>query len=652
MSEQIKFKLVIDGKESVVEMDAALLRLGQTGTTAVSSVSKDWNSMIVTWNQGLDLIGKISRAMSVMFQPVAIAGQFEQYEVALKNLLGSTDAAKARLEELKRFAETTPFELPQVVQAANQLQALGRYSDETLRLLGDLASASGKPFEQAISAFAKLATGQKGIAIDMFRDLLITTNDWSKATQRKIGKNGELQASFEEMIQALPKIMREKGFSGMMDEQSKTLNGMTSNLQDNITKLKNSIGEQFLPLVKSALSAVNELLKETNAGLVDFFFSAKKGEEFNRVMRKGPEEALPILLEWKKQFGDVKMLNQGIEDQLEKLKAMPGLGVWKKSFDDLALAAETALGRVKKTTTETTTTTTVTAGEARDAKTVLKEYIEKLKEVIYLEKLRHPKKVELPPVPVDQEAEREKKAADARLEIFKAEKEAEQRIAQASYTKTVQDGQTALEDQKQMTDQFGNFTANTIESAFMQATERGRMNWRAFLNDLVRMLAASALKQMILSIFNIGTGGTAGGIGGFLGKLFGSARGTVVDEPMVTLVGEEGPEIIAPVPDFNTFVKDIVKAVRQPPSSIYQGIADRARANQGAYAQVVNVIDRTALAPSPVSNDSVVMAIKKMSIDMKHAIENNRPMFEGDFNDETLIRRQSDRKYQDKARTL
>lgn len=628
MSEQIKFKLVIDGKESIVEMDAALLRMGQTGSAAASGVSKDWNSLIVTWNQGLEFVNKISRALSTMFQPVTVAGQFEQYEVTLKNLLGSADAARERLEELKRFAETTPFELPQVVQAANQLQVLGRYSDETLRQLGDLASASGKPFEQAIAAFAKLATGQKGIAVDMFRDLLVTTNDWSKATQKGIGKNGELQASFEEMIQALPKIMREKGFSGMMDEQSKTLNGMTSNLQDNITKLQASIGEQFLPLVKSALSAVNGILKETNTGLVEFFFSAKKGEEFNRVMRKGPEEALPILLEWKKQFGDVRMLNQGIEDQVEKLKAMPGQGVWKKSFDDLALAAEIALGKIKQATTTTTTTTTT---EARDAKTVLTEYIAKLREVIELEKTRRVPKAKLPPAPIDQDAEREKKAADTRLDIFKAEKEAEQRVEQAAYAQRIQAGQTALEEEKKMSDALGNYTANTIESAFLQATERGRMNWRGFINDLMRQLVASGLKQMILSLFNV-TGG--GGLGlGIIGKIFGSARGTVVDEPTVTVVGEEGPEIIAPVPDFNTFVKDIVSAARV-----------------GSLVPLPSTNVFNQISPATVDTERIERAVKVMSLDIRSAIENNRPVFAGDLNDETLLKRQNIERFRQSTR--
>ena len=100
-------------------------------------------------------------------------------------MLGSQEAANARFEEMSKFAAETPFELNEVVQLGNQLQALGKYSKENMTILGDLAAAAGKPIDQVTGAFAKLASGQKGMAVDMFRDLLITTDDWAKATGKR-----------------------------------------------------------------------------------------------------------------------------------------------------------------------------------------------------------------------------------------------------------------------------------------------------------------------------------------------------------------------------------------------------------------------------------------------------------------------------------
>jgi len=119
------------------------------------------------------------------------AAQFEMFRATLTTMLGSQELANERLKEYADIGAKTPFELPQVVALGNQLQAIGKYSRDNVNMLGDLASAAGKPIEQVSGAFAKLATGQKGIAVDMFRDLLITTDDWTKATGKGITKTGE-----------------------------------------------------------------------------------------------------------------------------------------------------------------------------------------------------------------------------------------------------------------------------------------------------------------------------------------------------------------------------------------------------------------------------------------------------------------------------
>lgn len=187
---------------------------------------------------------------------VSAAAQIEKYNATLETMLGSKSAARDRMQEYMRIAKTTPFELTEVVEAGNQLQALGRYSEDTLTMLGDLAAASGKPFEQVMGAYAKMASGQKGIAVDMFRDLLITTDDWAKATGKGKAASGEMLATTEELLQALPKVMKSKGFFGLMAKQSETTEGKIANLEDAIFSLRSSVGERLTPTVKGAVGAM------------------------------------------------------------------------------------------------------------------------------------------------------------------------------------------------------------------------------------------------------------------------------------------------------------------------------------------------------------------------------------------------------------
>jgi hypothetical protein len=191
---------------------------------------------------------------------VAAAADIESYQATLETMLGSTQAARDRMEEYKDIAKITPFGLEDVVEGGNQLQAIGRYSRENLEMLGDLAAASNKPMEQVMNAYAKLATGQKGEASRMFQDLLISRNDWIAATGKGASKNGELLASTEEMMAALPKIMQSKGFFGMMAKQAEKANGMFSNLGDSVFSLRAALGERMMPTVKSVTGVLTGMV--------------------------------------------------------------------------------------------------------------------------------------------------------------------------------------------------------------------------------------------------------------------------------------------------------------------------------------------------------------------------------------------------------
>lgn len=217
----------------------------------------------------------VASAFSFLKKAFDGGAQMESYQTTMKVMLGTTEEAQKRMSELIEFASQTPFEIPEVVQLGNQLQAVGRYSKETMKNLGDLASASGKPIEQVAGAFAKLASGQKGIAVDMFRDLLITTNDWIEATGKGVTKNGELLATTEEMLSALPKIMQSRNFSGMMEEQSKTAKGTLSNLNDAFGQFGAEIGAKMIPAVKGFASVMIPALQSAK-GNVELIISTVK----------------------------------------------------------------------------------------------------------------------------------------------------------------------------------------------------------------------------------------------------------------------------------------------------------------------------------------------------------------------------------------
>lgn len=248
---EVKYKVkVVSDTSGVEKVKNAITELNDTAKAAQSKVESMGKAF-----QNLGWFATAGIGLNKAFDFVKDASQasqaIETYEVSLKNMLGTTDAARERMQEYFAIAKETPFDLPQVVEAGNKLQALGRYSADNVKMLGDLASASGKPMEQAMSAYAKLASGQKGIAVDMFRDLMITTDDWAKATGKGVDKQGQMLATTEEMIAALPGLLKSKGYLGMMATQAQTTAGKLSNLEDGFFQLKVAIGDRLSSATKS-----------------------------------------------------------------------------------------------------------------------------------------------------------------------------------------------------------------------------------------------------------------------------------------------------------------------------------------------------------------------------------------------------------------
>lgn len=259
MANEMKLGLVLSATDKMSRVVDSATRKSQESLAKLERQSKNFAK---TGAVGAVLAGGTAMATKSV---LTAAGEVERYKAVLKTMLGTTELAEKRFKEMSDFAAATPFELQGVVQMGNQLQALGAYSKATMTDLGDLAAASGKPIDQVVGAFAKLKSGQKGEGVNMFRDLLITNEDWMRATGKGMSKNGELLASTSEMLAVLPKIMKEKKFSGMMDEMSKTYEGQISNMEDANSRMKASIGTLILPLAKQVIPKVTEFLAKIQA---------------------------------------------------------------------------------------------------------------------------------------------------------------------------------------------------------------------------------------------------------------------------------------------------------------------------------------------------------------------------------------------------
>jgi len=229
-------------------------------------------------NKGaLGVIAGVGVALGALgLASVKAAGQMEQTRIAFTTLLKDGEKAKSFLSELEKFAASTPFELPGVLDASKRLLAFGFSAEQVIPILtavGDSAAALGIG-EEGIQRLT-LAIGQmqaKGkVSAEEIKQLAEAGVPAWEMLANKIGtdiptamdKASKGQISAAEGIQAIISGMNSR-FGGMMEQQSQTINGIMSNIQDSVTQSMVVIGDKIIEAfdIKSKLKGAQDALGE------------------------------------------------------------------------------------------------------------------------------------------------------------------------------------------------------------------------------------------------------------------------------------------------------------------------------------------------------------------------------------------------------
>ena len=192
---------------------------------------------------------------------VEAGAQMEGFETRLKVLMGSSAAAKDRLDKLFQIGTTTPFQLPGLIEAEVNLRALGVNAEETLPLVMDFAGAMGVDVARAAV--------EVGRAMQFGAGAVETIAGRALRAQVELRTGGDaLKMSTEEFREAMVATLTDKDgiFKGGTDELAKTFDGMVSNLQDSWFKFQKEIGDAgAFAVAKEILASVLSILSDSEA---------------------------------------------------------------------------------------------------------------------------------------------------------------------------------------------------------------------------------------------------------------------------------------------------------------------------------------------------------------------------------------------------
>ena len=241
--------------------------------------------------------------------------QLEQTHVAFTSMLGSVTQANAMIANLQKFAAETPFEMPGVRDAAQQLLAFGYDANEiipTLTALGNAASGLGRGqdgFQHLAFVFGQIRTTGKLMGQDVMQlaQLGVPVKDILAKnlglTKDELANIGEVGIDADVAIKALIDGMNER-FPEMMKKQSETFEGVLSNIKDNIGQ---AFGLAGMPLFEEAKQALLEIKNITDTMLSNAqggksIFAGilpdnllQKAETFVKNLKKSFEGLAPVV---------------------------------------------------------------------------------------------------------------------------------------------------------------------------------------------------------------------------------------------------------------------------------------------------------------------------------------------------------------------
>ena len=188
----------------------------------------------------------------------------EDLEGQFRPLLGTVAATKARLAELADFAAKTPFELPETAAASKTLEVLTRGALATgdgLRMIGDLAAQSGRPFQELAMWVGRLYDGLQsgrpvGEAMMRLQELGLVSGD----TRTKIEELQKAGKAGNEVWQVMVKEFDRA--KGSMDILSGSISGLRSTMEDAKKALYREMGKSFAEQEKEAIKGATEVTEK------------------------------------------------------------------------------------------------------------------------------------------------------------------------------------------------------------------------------------------------------------------------------------------------------------------------------------------------------------------------------------------------------
>lgn len=231
------------------------------------------------------MFGRMAKASAAIFATsrmadftkkiIDVRGEIESLEISFETLAGKSKG-NALFNEIRQFAVSTPMMMNDLAKGAQTMLGFNIEAEKVmpiLRAIGDISMGDAQKFNSLTLAFSQMSATGKLMGQDLLQMINAGFNPLAVISE-KTGKSiKELKEDMEkgkitvEMVtEAFISATSAGGkYYGMLEKQSKGINGAVSNLQGAIDDLYNSIGESSQGVITGTIDGATYLVKNYEA---------------------------------------------------------------------------------------------------------------------------------------------------------------------------------------------------------------------------------------------------------------------------------------------------------------------------------------------------------------------------------------------------
>lgn len=201
---------------------------------------------------------------------VQTGAKFEAYEIGLSTLTGSAEKAREVFNNIKKDAQTTPFNTESLLMANRALISTGldagRARVDVLNLANAIAATGGGDDELTRMSvnLQQIRNTGKATALDIKQFAYAGINIYellARSTGKSVDQVKNMEVTYDQLSKALEKAHDAGGlYAGGLEKMGKSTQVQLSNIKDTISFLMVDIFKAIKPAIDASLGALNNII--------------------------------------------------------------------------------------------------------------------------------------------------------------------------------------------------------------------------------------------------------------------------------------------------------------------------------------------------------------------------------------------------------